>query len=275
MVVQVNLIEFNSEQMKVGETNVVLPMVPESPYELLQQIDCNSHTVHVVTDNIEEIQLNDFPSLSDKKCIFHQGKIYQRTKKTLCVFDGTMRTEMLWWMNKFTVLSFQNPLEAPTINVVIKTLTGKNLELVVPISCTVYDLMEEILMSEGIPIDQQRVIFEGKQLTGYEEMTLINFGITNNSVIHLVLRLRGGMYLPPSSRDEFSALAYFPEPFLLNVAFECPHHPQGVMEISLPIDSSLFSLPQSLLSFKDQLFLTMKDHIDEVNELYRIIDEES
>ena len=72
----------------------------------------------------------------------------------------------------------------------IKTLTGKTITLDVRNSDTIEDLKHMVLDSEGIPLDQQRMIFGGKQLE--DGITLSEYFITEGSVIHLVLRLRGG-----------------------------------------------------------------------------------
>lgn len=89
-----------------------------------------------------------------------------------------------------------------TINIGLRTLTGKEILFEsVNLEKTTYEFKGEVYKREGIPEDQQRLIYEGKQFEDEEPLFAyfdehVGKEMPSNQkvIMYLVLRLRGGMF---------------------------------------------------------------------------------
>lgn len=86
------------------------------------------------------------------------------------------------------------------------TLTGRQLKLNIRPLDTVLDIKKEIYKQDGLPLDQQQIVFNGVRL--HDDKMIYDCGIEENARIHLILRLRGGMFHATSSRADFKELKY-------------------------------------------------------------------
>ena len=200
----------NNKQMKKKKEEKLEAL---ASYKYVGKINLNvvilmgrKHTIEIdqkqTIDDLEKIMREKEDIGDDKQIIFKMGSITLESGTLEKYFVIDRSVIVMCVKNK------PNPALYGTyggMQIFIKTLTGKTITLDVDRQDTVIQVKRKLQNKSGYMVDKQRLIFAGYQLEN--DWTLEQYNIRRESTIHLVQRLRGGMYHMVSGTIDYDTFA--------------------------------------------------------------------
>lgn len=147
--------------------------------------------------------------------------------------------------SKFKVSNVKELLIKNSLNnelkfiIYISDLKGKIINFECTSSFKISDIMLLVSINESIPINQQCLIYKGKQLE--QDKNLSYYNIKDDSKLHLVLKLRGGMYTIGCGMDNLKEAKFI---------FKIPLYIDNIVfSIDLTEDDTLVTIRERIIEF--------------------------